>query len=277
MKNIVTFSFETLILNVHYNFETMEGDDINPVVLEQMKKNGAFLKLYSLFLAKISQEGQNSDILVLQPYKKVKLQEPYELAAAIVVKYLNNHKFTNTLTSVKAEFRNADVYSNPNPQLEDKLRLPKNNSPIKTMIKIWSQDISTPFYNNRDRLSDIIREKYQRLSITDNSTKTPKTKKEPSPSKVTKGRDPPPIKPINPKPQIDESKPPKQSKKLPLPPKEIEQSYTTYDSQDTESIEPWQPSIGMQRAPQMNKGLQLPKPKQAFQFKPIQIKDSDEF
>ena len=71
-------------------------------------------------------------------------------------------------------------------------------------------------------------------------------------------------------------KTPKQVKKLPPPPKEIEPSYS-YESQDTESIEPWQPPMGMQRPQMQGKQLQLPKPKQSFQFKPIQVKDSSEY
>ena len=254
----------------------MEGDDINPVVLDHMKKNGAFLKLYSLFLAKISQEGQNSDILVLQPYKKVRREDPYKIAAELVIKYLNFHKFTNTVTSVKAEFKNSDIYSNPDPSLEDQLKLPKGASPIKAMLKIWMKDISTPFYNNRDRLSDTIRERYQRLSITDDSSKSQSKKKETSPQKPQIGRDPPPLKPIGSHQQDDVEKAPKQVKKLPPPPKEIEPTYS-YESQDTESIEPWQPPMGMRKPQPQGKALQLPKPKQSFQFKPIQVKYSSEF
>ena len=248
----------------------MEGEDINPVVLDNMKKNGAFLKLYSLFLAKISQEGQNTNILVLQPYKKVRREDPYKIAADIVMKYLNSHKFTNTITSVKAEFKNSDIYTNPESNLEDQLKLPKSPAPIKAMLKIWKKDISTPFYNNRDKLSDIIRDRYQRLSVTDNSSKNQNKKKETSPTKPQASKNS-----SSPK-QVDTEKTPKQVKKLPPPPKEIEPSYS-YESQDTESIEPWQPPMGMQRPQMQGKQLQLPKPKQSFQFKPIQVKDSSEY
>lgn len=254
----------------------MEGEDINPVVLKEMQKNGSFLKLYSLFLAKISEEGQDTDILVLHPYKKVKFETEYLIAAEIVMKYLKDKDFTNTISSVLAESQHSEVYTKPDAKIEEKLKLPQTNSStstIQSLLSEWKPNISDIFYENRDRLYEQIQSRYDRLNIPD---ETPSKSKE----KTSKAKDLPPPLPKNdelpPPPPLKAQKakdpPPlkakKQSKVKP-PTQDTTQSYS-YNSED-ESIEPWAPPMGASNKQIAGKQFQLPKPKLGgFQFKPIQ-------
>ena len=254
----------------------MEGEDINPVVLKEMQKNGSFLKLYSLFLSKISEEGQDTDILVLHPYKKVKFETEYLIAAEIVMKYLKDKDFTNTISSVLAESQHSEVYTKPDAKIEEKLKLPQSPSPIQSLLAEWKPNISDIFYENRDRLYEQIQSRYDRLSIPDETPSKSKEKTSkakdvppqlprndelpPPPLKVPKAKDPPPLKA-------------KKSPKIKRPVQAISQTYS-YNSED-ESIEPWAPPMGMSNRPMPGKQFQLPKPKLGgFQFKPIQDIDS---
>ncbi|EAY22019.1 hypothetical protein TVAG_456540 [Trichomonas vaginalis G3] len=253
----------------------MSDEQLNNRVLETMKKNGTFMKLYSFFLAKIDEEAQKQDIDVMKPYRQFKKTKPNQIAADFVIEFLTNKKYNNTLDAIAIESKKSEIFEVSNYTPHDKeLQIPKSSHPIQALEKEWMKNVTDPFYENRDRLSAQIQKLYSHLDEGTEATKSP----------LPKYSIPPPLKPVyGESPKEEKSKntkakkeSPKQSAKLPPPlvpskpkkktskakpkPPSDDETYSVTGT-TTESIEPWNPLMGVPKRAPPKGNLNLPKPK----------------
>lgn len=133
-------------------------------VTNEMIKNGAMNKLNSLFISQVAIEGQKSQIGFLKPYKKFKNDKSSIIAAELVMHYLISFEFINTIKCINAESSNSQLYDFDSRSTRfDALKVPISDAPIKSLLFEWLKDVSTPFYDNRDRLSEGIMARYSEL------------------------------------------------------------------------------------------------------------------
>lgn len=251
----------------------MSEEPLNVKVLDSMKKTGAFMKLYSFFLLKIDEEAQNQDIPVMKPYRKFKNTKADQIAADLVMQFLNSKKYTNTIESIKLESKNSEIFESSSSSLHEKeLSIAKSSHPIQSLVKEWMKNVTDPFYENRDRLAAEIQRRYSRLDDNDEVVKSPLPNYSvPPPLKPVKGESPKEEKPKSkksskkspesvklPPPLVPSNQKKKASKPKPKEPS-IDETYSVTGT-TTESVEPWNPMMGIGKNSRQGGNLQLPKP-----------------
>ncbi|EAY18916.1 hypothetical protein TVAG_146590 [Trichomonas vaginalis G3] len=133
-------------------------------IANAMIQNGSMNKLNSLYISEVAIEGQKSSIGFLKPYKFFKKDKVNKIAAELVMHYLISFEFTNTARCISSESSNSEIFDFDSRATSfSELRLPQTDAPIKSLMAEWLKDVSTPFYDNRDRLSEGIMKRYSEL------------------------------------------------------------------------------------------------------------------
>ena len=139
-------------------------------VLRKMRENGVFNKLDAMFLSKVSEEGQHSNVSALKPYKRIPKTQPYVIAAHLVMEFLLSFEFNYTVETVNKESNSSEEFDfDSNSDVTKPLHIRPTDAPIQVLVSEWLKDVSTPFYSNRERLGQAISRRYKNLEKEENS------------------------------------------------------------------------------------------------------------
>ena len=134
---------------------------INVQVMDEMRKSGAFFDLHARLLANLAEEIQKSDIDGLKPYKKLRKEQPYEMAMECVLRYLEKRKMQNTIRAIQAESNNS--FKKGKDSVEVILNIDDTDDPIAVNLQYFQENLDTIFFDNRDDLRADLSERLSKL------------------------------------------------------------------------------------------------------------------
>ena len=114
----------------------MNQAELKKKVIEEMGKKGMIDHLQALYIAKVAEEIQQSDLDVLKPYRSIRTGESYNLATQIVMQYLSKKNFELALKSAVNESEGKMQDGKDAPK---SLKIKEGDLWLSGLLKVWEK------------------------------------------------------------------------------------------------------------------------------------------
>ena len=114
----------------------MSQAELKKKVIEEMGKKGMIDHLQALYIAKVAEEIQKSDLDVLKPYRSIRTGESYNLATQIVMQYLSKKNFELALKSAVSESEGKLQDGKDAPK---SLKIKEGDLWLSGLLKVWEK------------------------------------------------------------------------------------------------------------------------------------------
>ena len=176
-------------------------------IQEIMEKNGVMNYLHALFLSKLCEIAQDSNIPILKMKENLPRAHAYILANDLVMLYLASLEFDQTLSCIYNERQNDDFQVNSKTSAFQELQV-GNEIPIQELRNFRIQQPQEEIQKQHDLLRNKIQQLYSRTSR--NQSQSPQKGRSPSHRKQSPAKNQPKQSPSNQQKMKREQNQPKQ-------------------------------------------------------------------